>query len=127
MAESSKRKASQVPLAPRSSNTTHQSVEYYDDDDDDENDSDEDNARALRLFIGMRGSLSVQLERYPTAPNCSCAGEDERVPALMEWTAKDRFPLEEPKIVCNGCRRSWALTPVRFRTEARARRMFDRS
>jgi hypothetical protein len=90
-------------------------------------DSVEDNARALRLFIGMRGALSVQLERYPTAPDCPCAGKDERVPALVEWVVKDRFPLEEPKFICNRCRRLWTLIPAKYKTEARARSMFDHS
>lgn len=87
----------------------------------------QENARALRIFIGLRGALDVQLERYPDAPNCSCAGKDEHMPALVEWVAKDRFPLEEPKLVCNLCRRKWIQIPARFKTEDRARSMFEQS
>jgi hypothetical protein len=45
-------------------------------------DSVEDNARALRLFIGMRGVLGVQLERYPNAADCPCAA---RMSAYLPW------------------------------------------
>jgi hypothetical protein len=102
------------PMAPRV-------IDMYNLDMDDV----QDNARGLRLFIGLRGSLSVQLERYPDAPNCHCACNGVRVPALLEWAAKDRFPLEEPKYICNTCRKAWTQVPSKYKTEKRARSMFD--
>jgi hypothetical protein len=88
-------------------------------------DSVEDNPRALRIFIATCCDESIQLKLYPDAPNCPCAGKHGRVPALVEWAVKNKFPLDEPKIVCYRCRLTWARKPAKYKTEDRGRSMFS--